>query len=162
MYTVDASMILYYFQHLAIIFHYSSIYLQVLLLLFFVLIWIIPSKRSITGFSTLGILIDNILALVAYFAMSPQSSLTIDELWSYYILWNSLVFILMMIYIYARLYIHALLVNEDLWNRLHLISYLFPCTIAPMIFVNSGLLFLCGLIWYFSESFLLLSECLFI
>jgi len=170
--SIDDLTMFNYFEHLAKLFKICSIYLQILLIIFSFLTLIICTKRSFFVLGTIMIFLDNILTFIATYAMSTpvkNQPSTINEIWWYYFIQNSLAFILMMIYVYARWYIDSKLTDRYPWQEsssifrcLYVIKDLFFYTIAPMLLVNSGLIFIIGLVLNSWKTFLSLSEILFI
>ena len=142
-----------YYNYLSFLFGYCATGLEALLIIFILMTFFIPSKRSFFGFATLGIVFDVLLASIASYAMaSPTQNLkniqlTINEMWAHYILFNFYTFIFMIFYIFIRLYIYSMMTSTDPWDDapifiriVYIVQYLFPYTIAPIIFINSGVL----------------------
>jgi hypothetical protein len=149
------------FNYLSFLFGYCAIGLEVLSIIFILMMFLIPSKRYFLGSTTVGILFDVLLALVASYAMAPpiqnlkKTPLIADEMWGHYILFNSYAFIFTLFYIFIRLHIYSKMTDRKSLNDApmimrvsHTIQYLFPCTIAPLIFIISGILAIWGLLYF--------------
>lgn len=147
-----------YFSYLSLLFGYCSMGLTIVLIIFALLSLSIPSKRSFLFLATVGILFDILLASLGAYAMARpipnvnSMPFTVYELWRYYILWNSGAFLFVILYVFIRLHIHLMMIETDPWDESsmfirasYIVQYLFSCTIAPMIVLNSGLLATCGL-----------------
>jgi hypothetical protein len=154
-----------YFNHLSVLFDYCATGLAILSIIFVLMMFVIPSKRYFLGCTTVGILLDVLLASVASYAMAPLSQnpkntpLSVNEMWTHYILFNSYAFIFTIFYIFIRLHIYSTMTDRNSWNdasmimRLfYTIQYLFPCTVAPMILVNSGILAIWGSFYFLSKT----------
>jgi hypothetical protein len=142
-----------YFTHLSFLFGYCATGLELLLIIFVLMTFLIRSQRSFLGFATIGILFDVLLASIASYAMAPpihnlkNIPLTVNEMWAHYTLFNFYTFIFMIFYICVRLYIYSVMTDNNPWDGapifihvVYIVQYLFPYIIAPMIFINSGVL----------------------
>ena len=152
------SVVFDYLNNLSALFNHFATGLAVLSIICVLLVLFTPSRRYFLGCTTLGVLADALLASTASYAMAPsplnikKTSLTTDEMWTHYILLNSYVFIFTIFYIFIRTQIYTAMAERNFWNDsskimrvFYGVQYLFPCTIAPMIFINSGTLAIWGL-----------------